>query len=120
MFNDEKEIEPIRTSQEKFDIDKKYIQNSIMTQQPNGNYMKFSRLLNAVVVMNETKTDYIKYWYNRYKNEPVYRAAIIDECENKLATGLIPLDEMIHKIETSKDYTKEKVKALAYLRGEEQ
>ena len=120
MFNNEDELENGKTVQEKFDIDIKYIQNSIMTQQPNGNYMKFSTILNAVTVMNETRESYINYWSNKYKNEPEYQSAIIEECNNKLATGLLPLDDMIHKIKTSKDYTKEKVKALAYLRGEEQ
>lgn len=120
MFNNEDELENSKTAQEKFDIDIKYIQNSIMTQQPNGNYMKFSTILNAVTVMNVTRESYINYWSNKYKNEPEYQSAIIEECNNKLATGLLPLDGMIHKIKTSKDYTKEKVKALAYLRGEEQ
>lgn len=120
MFNNEDELENGKTAQEKFDIDKKYIQNSIMTQQPNGNYMKFSTILNAVTVMNETRENYINYWSNKYKNEPEYQSAIIEECNNKLATGLLPLDEMIHKIQVSKDYKKEKIKALAYLRGEEQ
>ena len=120
MFNNDDELENGKTIQEKFDIDIKYIQNSIITQQPNGNYRKFSTILNAVTVMNETRENYINYWSNKYKNEPEYQSAIIEECNNKLATGLLPLDEMIQKIKTSKDYTKEKVKALAYLRGEEQ
>lgn len=101
--------------EDKFKYDKQYIENSILCLQPNGNLMKFSPILNAVTVMNETTYDFVRYWCSRYKTDNYYKNKIEEVCKDKLENGLISTQKMIEKVKHSKDIEKEKDKAIRYL-----
>lgn len=105
---------------DKFLDDVEYIQNDIITLLPNGKYIRFSRLLKQVSVMDFTKNDYIRYWNTRYirnGKETKYYRDIIKEVEIKFESGLTSLDTMIKLISNSNDNTPDKPKALKLLKG---
>lgn len=105
---------------DKFVDDINYIKNEIISQLPNGKYIKYSRLLHAVVVMDFTKNDCIRYWNTRYirnGKETIFYKDIIKAVETMFESGLTPLEEMTKLIENSHDDTVDKVKALKLLKG---
>ena len=105
---------------DKFQEDLNYIKHDIITLLPNGKYMKYSRLLKAVSVLEFTKNDCIRYWNTRYirnGKQTIFYNDIIKEVEAKFESGLTPLETMLKLIENSHDDTSDKVKALKLLKG---
>lgn len=99
-----------------FEEDLKYIEKDILAKQRNNNYIKFSRLLGEVAIIDMTQSQYINYWTSKYKNaKQEHLNQIIDACNRKFIEGLISPEEMKTLIIKSKDTTKEKQKALEYL-----
>lgn len=96
--------------------DRAYIKNDIIAQQLDGNYCKFSKLLNAIAVRNLTSTQYITYWYNKYKDTE-YGEEVRKLCEDKLSSGLVSRQYMINLIKKSKDCPSEIKKTLDVLGG---
>lgn len=94
--------------------DIKYIKNELIAKQPNGNYCKFSKMLNAVSVFNLTKDQYINYWKKLYKNTP-YLKEILNLCNLKLQEGLVSVPDMIELINKSSDNTSDKEASLKLL-----
>lgn len=104
----------------KFLDDYKYIQNDVITQLPNGNFIRFSTLLKMVSVMDFTKNDYIRFWNTKYirnNKKTKYHQDIMEVIEAKFKSGLTPLDTMIRLISNSNDNTPDKTKALKLLKG---
>lgn len=94
-----------------------YINKEIIAKQPNGNYCKFSRILNAVTVIDISQEQIIKYWTSRYtKNSDAYNQ-IVEAVHNKLTKGLISTDKMMQMIANSNDFDSEKHKAIDKLGG---
>lgn len=111
-----------------FDNDLIYIENEIIAMQPQINelaededekyrYVKFSRALNAVSAINLTKKQFKNYWKTLYKNSPEKLEIILNKIDEKFEKGLISKEEMIKKIEESKDYESEKRLAIKALTG---
>lgn len=111
-----------------FDNDLIYIENEIIAMQPQINelaededekyrYVKFSRALNAVSAINLTKKQFKNYWKTLYKNSPEKLEIILNKIDEKFENGLISKEEMIKKIEESKDYESEKRLAIKALTG---
>lgn len=109
-----------------FDKDIKYIETDIITKQPKENknckedekynYIKFSKPLNAIAIINMTKAQYKKYWENKYREFPNELEIIFKTIEDKFKNGLTPLKTMIELIENSNDYQSEKEKAINALK----
>jgi hypothetical protein len=78
-------------------------------------YVKFSRLLGAVTIMNLTKKQYKKYWESQYKGYPEKNEIIMKAVEEKFQNGLIPREDMINMIKKSKDFESEKKRAIKLL-----
>ena len=93
-----------------------YINNEIIAKQTDGNYCKYSRILNAVAIIGLTTDQYEKYWSNRYKGSPDEYEQIHQAITDKFNVGLISQDEMIDLIQKSKDVPNEKKKAISLLR----
>lgn len=105
---------------DKFQEDLNYIKDDVITLLPNGKYMKYSRLLKAVSVLEFIKDDYIRFWKTRYMRNgkhTIFYNDIVKEAENKIESGLTPLETMLELIKNSHDDTSDKVKALKLLKG---
>lgn len=112
-----------------FNKDIKYIETDIITKElkenksdkedEKYNYIKFSKALNAVAIINMTKAQYKKYWENKYKEYPNELKIILKTIEDKFKNGLTPLELMIKLIQNSNDYQCEKEKAINTLRKED-
>ena len=96
--------------------DTNYIKNEIISQQVDGNYVKYSRILKCVSVIGLTKDSFIGYWEKKYKNSKDL-PTIIECCKNKLTNGLTDPNKMILLIQNSKDFQSEKEKAIKLLGG---
>ncbi len=81
-------------------------------------YVKFSRALNAVAVINLTKKQYVNYWKTIYKDDLEEWKTILNAINKKFDTGLISAKEMINLIKKSSDYESEKKSAIKALKGE--
>ena len=79
-----------------------YIKNDIVTQQPNGNYMKFSRLLQAVTIDDMPRSKFVEYWTKRYSNKEDVNT-ILEVLNNHLDNELTSIDEMIELVKASAD-----------------
>lgn len=112
--------------QRQFENDLKYIQKEIIAIQPEVNflasnidemfkYVKFSRPLNAVSIINLTKKQYKNYWGSLYKEHSQYFDIIMEAIEEKFNNGLISAEEMIEKIKKSSDSETEKKNAIEAL-----
>lgn len=110
-----KEEELTLNEEQKLELDLKYIRNEIISKQPNGNYVKFSRMLGETSCINDPKSKFIKYWESRYNSNSNSRKRILEALENKLTEGLTPIEDMIELINNSKD--REGEKAIKYLLG---
>lgn len=103
---------------EKFVDDIEYIKNDAITLLPNGRYIKYSRLLHAVVVINFTENDYIRYWNTRYirnGKKTMFYKDIMEAVKAKFESGLVPIDKMLKLVQESHDDTIDKIKALGLL-----
>lgn len=112
--------------QRQLENDLKYIDKEIIAIQPEVNflalntdemfkYIKFSRALNAVSIINLTKKQYKNYWNTIYKEHPEALSIIMDKIEDKFKNGLISTEEMAEKIMKSKDVELEKKAAIKAL-----
>lgn len=115
------ENEPIRIIKD-LNGDLNFIENEIIARQYKKDeetgefkYVKFSRALKCVVVINLTKKQYINYWTAQYKNYPDQLKTILEKIDDKFENGLIPAEEMIKMIKESKDFESEKKNALRVL-----
>ena len=97
--------------------DLKYIENDVITIQPNGNLMRYSRMLNAVVFMNKPIKDHLNYWSKRYAHYNKERGIIMKALKEKIKNGTTNVDDMIELVENSHDIEQEINKALDYLYG---
>lgn len=97
--------------------DIKYIKRELLAKQPNGNYCKFSRILNAVTVIDISEEQIKKYWTSRYMNHIDAYNQIINAINDKLQNGLISADKMMQMIADSDDVDSEKIKAIDKLGG---
>lgn len=103
-----------------------YIENEIIAMQPDIDeetedeeerykYVKFSRALNAVAVINLTKKQYRNYWRTLYRANPKELKMIMDKIDDKFENGLTTPKEMIKIIKESKDFESEKKNAIKAL-----
>lgn len=109
--------------------DLRYIKNDIIAMQLDKNkcceedevdkYVKFSRILKTVTVINLTKKQYKNYWNTQYKDYPLELNLIMQEIEEKFKNGLTSREDMIQLIENSDDYESEKRNALKVLKEKE-
>lgn len=97
--------------------DLKYIENDVITIQPNGNLMRYSKMLNAVVFMNKPIKDHLNYWSKRYAHYNKERGIIMKALKEKIKNGTTNVDDMIELVENSHDTEQEIDKALDYLYG---
>ncbi len=95
--------------------DLKYIENDVITIQPNGCLIRYSRMLNAVVFMDKTVKSHIEYWEKRYAHHKKEKAIIIKALKAKLKNGTTSIDDMIELVKNSHDTDKEIEKALECL-----
>lgn len=104
-----------QTVQQKLKHDLTYIENEIITQQPNGRYCKYSRILHAVASYDIDKKQIVNYWKQQYKKFPLECEVILNALENLLKTNLTPINTMIEYVKNSKDTDKEKSKIIKLL-----
>lgn len=78
-------------------------------------YVKFSKILGAVTVVNMTKKQYKRYWEGQYKLYPEKNKIILEAIEEKFNNNLTPQEEMIEIIKLSKDLESEKKRAIKLL-----
>ena len=78
-------------------------------------YVKFSKILGAVTVVNMTKKQYKRYWESQYKPYPEKYKIILEAIEEKFKSGLTTQEEMINIISLSKDAESEKKRAIKLL-----
>lgn len=118
--------EETKIFQRQFENDIKYIEKEIIAIQPEVDlwatnkedmfkYVKFSRPLNCVSIINLTKKQYKNYWKSLYKDHPEQLEIIMQKVEEKFNSGLISAAEMIEKIKQSKDSENEKKLAIKAL-----
>lgn len=118
-----------------FDVNKKlkrdlaYIKNDLIAKQlqkdikedyreeddEKEKYVKFSKILRAVTVVNMTKKQYKRYWESQYKPYPEKHKIILEAIEEKFKNGLTSQEEMINIINLSKDSESEKKRAVKLL-----
>lgn len=98
-----------------FESDLKRIEIEVIARQKNGKYMKFYRPLDAVVITNMYKEEYINYWARQYYNEPEKREIIEKACIDKFENGLTDTETMAELIRNSKDREQEKKEYLKLL-----
>ena len=112
--------------QKQFENDLKYIDKEIIAKQLEEDlyasnkeekikYIKFSRPLNAVSIVNLTKKQYKNYWGSLYKEHSKHYEMIMEKIDEKFSNGLITAEEMIEKIKKSKDSETEKINAIKLL-----
>ena len=113
----------------KFKRDLEYIKADLITKQlqkdikdnkfeeedEKEKYVKFSRMLGVVTIMNLTKKQYKKYWESQYKGYPEKNEIIMKAVEEKFKKGLTPREDMINMIKKSKDFESEKNRAIKLL-----
>ena len=98
--------------------DLEYIKDEIISKQKNGKYLKWSKLLNAVSVMNIGFGQYINYWEKQYIDADEESVILIREaCIEKLTNGLTDPNIMMQMIADSKDFKSEKKQAIKLLGG---
>jgi hypothetical protein len=96
--------------------DIKYIQEDLICEQPNGKYIKFSKIGNFITLLNEPKQKYINYWVSQYEKKSKEELKIIlDVLNEKFSSGLISIEKMIELINTSK-FEPERAEALKLLK----
>lgn len=118
--------------------DLEYIKTDIIAKQPEINknykreeteqdkidakyfYIKFSKILDAVAVMNMTKKQYKGYWNTQYKDYPDKLEIVLNAIDEKFNNGLTDRKEMIEIIRKSKDFQEEKKKAILLLKTSEE
>lgn len=102
-----------------YEKDVRYIHNEELAKEVGNtdSYVKFSPILKAVANIGITRAQYMDYWSRKYKTDKHLQELIIEEVEKKLATGIMPREEMIEKIRNSKDFISEKKKAIEALGG---
>lgn len=108
----------------KIERDKRFIKSEIICKQLSKNkkdneddekYIKFSRTLNAVSVINLTKKQYDNYWITQYKDSPEQLKIILETINDKFANGLTSAERMIHLVENSTIIGREEIEALNLL-----
>lgn len=104
------------------EADLKYIENELIAKQYKKDeetgefrYVKFSRVLKCVAVINLTKKQYINYWTAQYKSYPKELKRILEKIDDKFENGLISPEEMIALVKESKDFESEKRNAIKAL-----
>ena len=110
--------------------DLEYIKNDIIAEQEvtgkifNENtckmekeklYVKFSRIINAVTIVNMPKRQYINYWKTQYKDYPDKLEKVLQAIEDKFENNLITNKEMTIIILRSDDFESEKKTAIKNL-----
>lgn len=78
-------------------------------------YVKFSKIINSVVIINMPKKQYVNYWKTQYKDYPDKLKEVLQVVEEKFKTGIISNKEMIIIILKSKDFDSEKRTAIKNL-----
>ena len=106
----------------KFNLQKdlNYIKNDIIAKQHNGNYCKFSKLLDAISISDFTLEYYLKYWTSSSKSRKLTEEDIAQielTILEKFMNGLTDKDTMINLIKNSSDCEKEKTKYLNLMIG---
>lgn len=102
--------------QKKFKSDVNYIRNEIITELYDGTYMKYSKILKSVVVLDLTKEKYINYWSNLYHNNKMYLPQIMKEVEDLFEYRLYDNTTFLKLVEIGKDNTKDKEKVINKLK----
>lgn len=112
----------------KIEKDLKYIKNDIIAKQTdndildndiqNSKYIKFSKIVDGVTVVNMTKSQYEKYWLSQYQENPNKIDKILKAISDKFQNGLTNKDDMLKLIVYSKDSNEEKISAIKCLIGE--
>lgn len=78
-------------------------------------YVKFSRIINAVTIINMPKKQYVNYYKTQYKDYPDKLESILQAIEEKFENNLISANEMLIKILRSNDVDSEKKAAIKNL-----
>jgi len=118
--------EPVINPKVSLQRDINFINSEIIAQNDDGTYTKYSNALKAVSVIGMTKENYVDFWTKQY-NKPKYAneqlsdeekerlATILTVVEEKFESGLTDKNTMINLIQSSNDYTKDKMHALELL-----
>lgn len=96
--------------------DLEYIRNELIAKTIKGTYIKFSRHLNAISVIDGTKSQFERYWISKYCRRPKELKQIMEALENLFSTGLTSPEKMLKMIEDSNDFESEKLKARLILK----
>lgn len=104
----------------KNDLISKQLQKDIKEDSREGEdekekYVKFSKILGAVTVVNMTQKQYKRYWESQYKPYPEKYKIILSAIEEKFKNGLTSQEEMINIINLSTDAESEKKRAIKLL-----
>lgn len=119
-----------KVSEKEFENDLKFIENEIISMQPDIDesieneeekykFVKFSKALNGVAVINLTKKQFKNYWRTLYKDSPQKLKIILEKIDDKFENGLTSRKEMIEIIKKSNDYESEKKAAIKALTKKE-
>lgn len=96
--------------------DLEYIRNELIAKTIKGTYVKFSRQLNALSVIDGPKSQFERYWISKYCRRPEELKLIMEALRNLFSTGLTPPEKMLKMIEDSNDFESEKLKARLILK----
>lgn len=105
----------------KIKLDIAYIKRELLAEQKTRDgrnrklYIKFSRILNGVTVIDLTKEKYIEYWKGQYIRHPEMFKQIEKTIEEKFENGLISKEKMIQLIKQGNDSEQEKKQNLKLL-----
>lgn len=97
--------------------DLQYIKTDIVAKRINGNYCRFSKILNGVTNSNISYEDYLKYWERNYRNYDEWLPIIIEACKEKLANNLTSNEDFIELVRKSNEKEEEKRKIIKSLGG---
>lgn len=97
--------------------DLQYIKTDIVAKRINGNYCRFSKILNGVTNRNISYEDYLKYWERNYRNYDEWLPIIMEVCKEKLINNLTSNEDFIELVIKSKDSEEEKRKIIKSLGG---
>lgn len=97
--------------------DLQYIKEDIVAKRIDGNYCRFSKILNEVTNCNISYEKYLEYWERNYKNYNEWLPTIMSACKEKLTNNLTNKEEFIELVRNSNDKKEEKRKIIKSLGG---
>ena len=75
--------------------DLQYIKEDIIAKRIDGDYCRFSKILNAISTESISYEKYLEYWEKKYKKNNEWLSIIMETCKEKLTNNLIDKEVFI-------------------------